>query len=82
MIKRYRVDNDTSELRVQTGLTDYVRGVHAMKMYVTKDDYNGFIKTHMSDEDKKMFGEYTFLPIEIQFNPNDMTIEGTFVPVV
>ena len=79
-MKRERID--TNGLNIRTGLNEPFCNIPAMKMYVTLNDYNEPIKRNLSGSDKERFGDYTFIPVDVRFNPNDMTIEATFVPAV
>ena len=54
----------------------------AIKVYMTIDDFDNYIKSKLSPLDLEEFNECTFVPLRLEFNTEtDMSIEATIVPV-
>ena len=54
---------------------------YRLKMYADLEDINAELKKHFDDNDKKVFGKYTFYPLNVEIK-EDGTIEATFTPIV
>lgn len=52
-----------------------------MKVYSTLDDFDNYVKEHLSQEDLEEFQDHTFVPLKIKLNESDMSIEALIVPV-
>lgn len=52
-----------------------------MKIYSTLDDFNNYVKKHLTQEDLDEFQDHTFVPLNIRLNETDMSVEALIVPV-
>lgn len=55
---------------------------HAVKVYITPDDYNDIIARHLSKEQREEYKNCSWVPVELKLNTTNMNIEGVFVPSV
>ena len=53
---------------------------HAIRVYLTPDDYNDIIVRHLGDKQREEYKGCSWVPVELKLNTLDMTIEGTFIP--
>jgi hypothetical protein len=52
-----------------------------LKVYSTLDDFDDYVKRHLTQADLEEFKDHTFVPLKIKFNETDMSIEALIVPV-
>lgn len=55
--------------------------MRVIKVYTTLDDFDDYVKKHLYQNDLAEFEDHTFVPLKIELNETDMSIETLIVPV-
>ena len=57
-----------------------VDGMHVVRIYASADDFTRFLKSKMSEEQRKEFEDCQWFPMRISIE-NDMTVDFTFMAI-